>query len=792
MAIALLFLGALGFSSAHGKDVEVSKAWERNWKQIERHDVLELGGMNTKKAALRALPFWLGQTGLIARMDREKLRYVVTGVTKGSPSDGLIKEGDVLVGANGKAFARPESYPEFVGPQVALGNAMLESWGKHQGQFKLDVVRDGKQKAITLTLPGRGMFGASFPEKDALADAMISAGCSLLVARQLPSGAWSTGKKKGRKAPSFHTTSLATLALMASDEKRWRSAIKRAAHWLRDRPPAKHFLSWHYPYLAIVLGEYYLLTKDSSVKPVFQRAADLMVEGQFDYYGSGHSSYTGNYRGNGISVCTTHVLLGLAYAKRCGAKVPSEVLGNTMDHIERISPHGGVPYVIWGRTEKALKEPPTTPNKRNEHATRTGTALIAFRMLDGHPAHQKRMSDFLARNSDYMDNGHATANTLSWLWGSWGLACGDSKGFADHMRRRAWWIALKWRHDAGTMSQPAECVNFRGSDHALGPHADVACQVAVLAAPRRTLLATGRADRSTTSASADSKRRLVSLARWDHHHGRLRRLDLIPALIKKKVPLLADVRNDLAALDPDKPSEWSRGYEKVAKRLPKLCRQLQAAAKNEYDKRACVLLATAIRPSIDVKLTPKGLRVRGRVEQIPFGSVSLRLVFDTGGKGRASVRKLPANIEGNAKGGPLDRAKHEAFRTVLKLKGKAPTLIDLPATCHMEWQGVTLAFPVRIQHGTNPHRFAFAHRQPLIRVPLKITQWGNEGVLLSGGLRDRLTLSCNQVGALDGGAWRLLKREERTKKFPPNSKVWCSLYDLGFHRPFVHQVQAWK
>ena len=105
---AIMLVVLLGNASEGiGKEPSIEKAWERNWKQVERHEVLELGGMNTKKAALRALPFWLGQTGIIARMDREKLRYVVTQVTKGSPSDGLVKEGDELVGANGKAFDRP-------------------------------------------------------------------------------------------------------------------------------------------------------------------------------------------------------------------------------------------------------------------------------------------------------------------------------------------------------------------------------------------------------------------------------------------------------------------------------------------------------------------------------------------------------------------------------------------------------------------------------------------------------------------------------------------------------------
>ena len=93
----------------------------------------------------------LGPTG--ARGWVEGHRIHVADVAPGSPADGLLEAGDVLLGANGTPF------PEGQDPRVALGNAIAESETEaRRGRLTLTVQRGRESRTVGLTLRVLGSY----------------------------------------------------------------------------------------------------------------------------------------------------------------------------------------------------------------------------------------------------------------------------------------------------------------------------------------------------------------------------------------------------------------------------------------------------------------------------------------------------------------------------------------------------------------------------------------------------------------------------------------------------------
>ncbi len=224
--------------------------------------------------------------------------------------------------------------------------------------------------------------------------------------------------------------------------------------------------------------------------------------------------------------------------------------------------------------------------------------------------------------------------------------------------------------------------------------------------------------------------------------------------------------------------------------LPALCRSLQAATKDPAVATSCVLLATAMRPTLKIKAVKAGLKVRVMLENIPYGDVSVRADVTSDGVGGDLLADAPSRKEGSATGTPLDRRPREALSFVLRFKDGIPEKVDLPLALQVEWQGIEINLEYRVQHGFEYHKFGYRPLQPLIRVPGTLVSWANEGAVLTVGELEETTMSCNAVGVTKSGAFELLPRKERAKEFPPGSRVWLSLYDWGYHRPFIHEVAA--
>ena len=104
----------------------------------------------------------LGATGLRGWIYCDKMvtsdarQIAITKVEKGSPADGIVAVGDVLLGVGGKPF----SYD----PRTEMGQALtLAESEAGQGKFSLTRWRAGRTAEVVVKLPVLGTYSATAP-----------------------------------------------------------------------------------------------------------------------------------------------------------------------------------------------------------------------------------------------------------------------------------------------------------------------------------------------------------------------------------------------------------------------------------------------------------------------------------------------------------------------------------------------------------------------------------------------------------------------------------------------------
>ena len=124
----------------------------------------------------------LGATGARGWMYCDKMvttdarQIAVTKVDKGSPADGLLAVGDVILGVGGKPF----SYD----PRTELGKALTVAESE-AGRGKLSLTRwqAGKTEEITVKLPVLGTYSATAPYDCPKSTRILEQGCKALAER---------------------------------------------------------------------------------------------------------------------------------------------------------------------------------------------------------------------------------------------------------------------------------------------------------------------------------------------------------------------------------------------------------------------------------------------------------------------------------------------------------------------------------------------------------------------------------------------------------------------------------
>lgn len=370
----------------------------------------------------------LGATGARGWMFCDKMvttdarQIRITQVAPGSPADGILKEGDVILGT-GKT---PFSYD----PRTEMGKALTAAETK-EGEGKLPLLRwrDGKTETITLSLPVLGSYSSTAPYDCPKSTLIFKQGCKALAARM--------------QAPDYRenpiTRSLNALALLASGEEEYLPIIRKEVDWAASFSD-RSFQTWYYGYVISLLAEYTLATGDKSSLPDLKRLAMEAAEGQSLVGSWGHrfANPDGRLAGYGMmNAPGLPLTTSLILARAAGIDDPklSQAIEKSAKLLRFYTGKGSVPYgdhAPWIET--------------HEDNGKNGMAAVLFNLLNEPKAVEyfSRMS--VASHGNERDGGH-TGNFCNLLWAMPGIAQSGPHATGAWMQEFGGWyfdLARRW------------------------------------------------------------------------------------------------------------------------------------------------------------------------------------------------------------------------------------------------------------------------------------------------------------------------------------------------------------
>lgn len=370
----------------------------------------------------------LGPTGLRGWMVCDQLvttdarQIYITKVEKGSPADGILAVGDVILGVGGKPF----SYD----PRTEFGKAITVAESE-AGGGKLAVTRwrAGQTEEVTLKLPVLGTYSSTAPFDCPKSKRIYEQGCATLAKRLA--------------APSYDPDpilrSLNALALLASGKPEYLPLVRREAQWAAGFS-VKSMATWYYGYVTMFLAEYELATGDDSVMPGLRRLALQAANGQSAVGSWGHGFALPDGRLGGYGMMNSPgvpLTISLVMARAAGVDDPavSRAIERSLRLLRFYIGKGCIPYgdhAPWMET--------------HEDNGKCGMAAVLFNLVD-----ENKGADFFARMSlcshgPERDCGH-TGNYFNILWAMPGVALSGPHATGAWMKEFGAWyydLARQW------------------------------------------------------------------------------------------------------------------------------------------------------------------------------------------------------------------------------------------------------------------------------------------------------------------------------------------------------------
>jgi Family of unknown function (DUF6288) len=413
----------------------------------------------------------LGATGARGWIYSDKLvttdarQIAVTKVDRGSPADGILLVGDVILGVAGKMF----SYD----PRTELGKALTVAESETGGgKLAMTRWRAGKIEEVVVEIPILGTYSATAPYDCPKSKRILEQGCKA-IAKRIADPA------HGRQDPI--TRSLNALALLASGESDYLPLVKKEAEWAAGFS-ADSMQTWYYGYVMILLSEYSMATGDQSVMPGLKRLALEAAHGQSAVGSWGHKFALPDGRLGGYGMMNSPGLpltISLVMARAAGVKDPA------LDRAIELSARLMRFYIGKGAVPYGDHDPWIENHDDNG---KCGMAAVLFNLLG-----EKEGAEFFSRMSiachgAERDTGH-TGNFFNILWAMPGVAQSGPQATGAWMTEfGAWYFDLARRWDGSFPHQgPPEKDHdsYRGWD-ATGGYL-LAC-----ALPRKNLYLTGK------------------------------------------------------------------------------------------------------------------------------------------------------------------------------------------------------------------------------------------------------------------------------------------------------------
>ncbi len=440
----------------------------------------------------------LGPTGARGWMYCDRMvttdarQVLVTEVDQGSPADGVLAIGDVLLGIGGKPFARD--------PRTEIGQAIRAAEAKAgDGKLRLQRWRAGAVKDVVVELPVLGSYGPVAPFECAKSELVLERGCTALAARL-------EAPKYGRGRGSDPIPrSLNALALLASGNAKYRPLLQREARWAADFS-ADSMQTWHYGYVMIFLAEYVVATGDKEALPGLRRLALEAAKGQsaVGSWGHGFARPDGRLGGYGMmNAPGVPLTIGLVLAQQAGVDDPAvaTAIARSATMLRFYVGKGAIPYGDHN---------PWIEN--HEDNGKCGMGAVLFHLLGEAPSAEfySRMS--VASHGAERDTGH-TGNYFNMLWAMPGVALSGPHATGAWMHEFGGWyfdLARRWDGTFVHLGPPERDNDSYADWDATGAY------LLALATPRAKLLLHGK--RATVpQLTAEAAQTLIADGRgWDN------------------------------------------------------------------------------------------------------------------------------------------------------------------------------------------------------------------------------------------------------------------------------------
>jgi hypothetical protein len=437
----------------------------------------------------------LGPTGLRGWMFCDTLvttdarQIFITKVEKGSPADGILAVGDVLLGVGGKPFSHD--------PRTEFGKA-LTSAESEAGAGKLAVTRwrAGKVEEVVIKLPVLGSYSATAPYDCPKSKRILEQGCKALAEK--------VAKSSRQDDPIVR--SLNALALLASGDPAWLPLARKEAQWAAGFSEDS-MQTWYYGYVTILLSEYVMATGDESVMPGLRRLALEAAKGQSAVGSWGHGFARPDGRLGGYGMMNSPgvpLTIGLVLAREAGVKDPE--LPRAIELSARLLRFyigkGAIPY---GDHHPWIEN--------HEDNGKCGMTAVLFNLLGEANGAEffSRMS--LASHGPERDTGH-TGNFFNILWAMPGVAQSGPRATGAWMNEfGAWYFDLARRWDGTFLHQgPPEA-----EDDSYGGWDCTGVYLLAYAMPLKKINLTGKRPGITPQLDAAAAQALILDGRgWDN------------------------------------------------------------------------------------------------------------------------------------------------------------------------------------------------------------------------------------------------------------------------------------
>jgi hypothetical protein len=439
----------------------------------------------------------LGPTGLRGWMFCDKLvttdarQIAITAVDAGSPADGIIAVGDVILGVGGKLFS--------FDPRTEFGRAITAAETENGGgRLVLTRWRTGKTEDVTLTLPVYGSFSTTAPYDCPKSERILRQGLKSLAARM-------TQDNYAEQTDPI-PRSLNALALLAGGESAEMPLVRREAKWAADFR-TKDFRTWYYGYVMIFLAEYATVSGDDSVLPGLQRLALEAAIGQSAVGSWGHTFALPDGRLRGYGMMNSPGLpltIGLVLARDAGVKDPelTQAIDLSAKLLRFYTGKGAIPYgdhAAWTET--------------HEDNGKCGMAAVLFNSLG-----ESQSADYFTRmavasHGNERDCGH-TGNYFNLLWSLPAISQAGPHATGAWMQEfGSWYHDLARRHD-GTFTHQGPPEPDHDSYHGWDA---TGVYLIGYALPLRKIRLTGKTPGVVQSLTSETAQKLIADGRgWDN------------------------------------------------------------------------------------------------------------------------------------------------------------------------------------------------------------------------------------------------------------------------------------